>query len=67
MTDLTCTAHYTYYAVVTIKGGSRGCRILSRLVIAGYRPGPGIQNMKFESHNMREIYKHLWANYRNTL
>jgi hypothetical protein len=42
---------------------SRGYRILSRLVSAGYKPGLSIQNGRFETANQKRIYKHLVANY----
>ena len=45
---------------------SRGYRILSRLSIAGYRPGPGLQGGSFESDQQRWIYRDL-LKYRNDL
>lgn len=46
---------------------SRGYRILSRLSIAGYRPGLSIQSNRFESEDQRDIYRALWRKYRNSL
>jgi hypothetical protein len=43
---------------------SRGYRILSRLAIAGYRPGLSIQSNRFESDGQRWLYRHLLKNYR---
>jgi hypothetical protein len=45
---------------------SRGYRILSRLSVAGYRPGLSIQSNRFESENQRAIYRALYR-YRHTL
>jgi hypothetical protein len=39
---------------------SRGYRILSRLSVAGYRPGLSIQSNRFESENQRAIYRQLY-------
>ena len=36
---------------------SKGYRILSRLIIAGYEPGLSVQNGKFESEQQRQYYK----------
>lgn len=46
---------------------SRGYRILSRLVIAGYQPGLGLQYGEFESDEQRAIYLTLAARYRRAL
>lgn len=46
---------------------SRGYRILSRLAIAGYRPGLSIQSNRFESETQRDLYKSLWRKYRDSL
>ena len=43
---------------------SRGYRILSRLVIAGYKPGLSIQQNRFESEEQRAIYRDLVRGYR---
>lgn len=43
---------------------SRGYRILSRLSIAGYRPGFGLQSGRFESDEQKAIYRHLVRHYR---
>jgi hypothetical protein len=43
---------------------SRGYRILSRLAIAGYRPGLSIQANRFESDGQRRLYRHLVKNYK---
>jgi hypothetical protein len=43
---------------------SRGYRILSRLAIAGYRPGLSIQSNRFESDGQRWLYRHLVKNYK---
>jgi hypothetical protein len=43
---------------------SRGYRILSRLAIAGYRPGLSIQANRFETDGQRCIYRHLVKNYK---
>jgi hypothetical protein len=45
--------------------GSRGYRILSRLAIAGYSPGLGLQSGRFESPEQASIYRHLLKTYRN--
>lgn len=45
---------------------SRGYRILSRLARAGYRPGLGLQQGRFESCRQRRLYRHL-LRYRHTL
>ena len=47
--------------------GSRGYRILSRLSLAGYSPGLGLQNGRFESEEQRDIYRELVRNHRNTV
>ena len=39
--------------------GSRGYRILSRLVKADYNPGLGLQQGRFESEEQRDIYREL--------
>jgi hypothetical protein len=39
--------------------GSRGYRILSRLARAGYSPGLGLQQGRFESDEQRETYRAL--------
>ena len=39
--------------------GSKGYRILSRLTIAGYTPGLGLQRGQFESRDQREMYRRL--------
>ena len=46
---------------------SRGYRILSRLSIAGYRPGMGLQSGRFESEEQRDIYRHLVKTYRHSI
>lgn len=46
---------------------SRGYRILSRLIIAGYRPGMGLQSGRFESEEQRGIYRELIRTYRATV
>jgi hypothetical protein len=38
---------------------SRGYRILSRLSRAGYSPGIGLQQGRFESDEQREMYRRL--------
>jgi hypothetical protein len=43
---------------------SRGYRILSRLAIAGYRPGLSIQSNRFESDGQRWVYRHLVKTYK---
>lgn len=43
---------------------SRGYRILSRLNIAGYRPGMGLQQGRFETSAQRDIYRNLVKNYK---
>ncbi len=40
---------------------SRGYRILSRLSRAGYSPGLGLQQGRFESDEQRDIYRALLA------
>ncbi len=45
---------------------SRGYRILSRLAIAGYRPGLSLQSNRFETEEQRAIYRRLWK-YRQSL
>ncbi len=40
---------------------SRGYRILSRLSKAGYSPGLGLQQGRFESDEQRDIYRRLLA------
>jgi hypothetical protein len=42
---------------------SRGYRILSRLSRAGYRPGIGLQQGRFETSEQREIYRQLVRRY----
>jgi hypothetical protein len=42
---------------------SRGYRILSRLKIAGYRPGIGLQQGRFETSEQRKIYRQLVRRY----
>jgi len=42
---------------------SRGYRILSRLTVAGYKPGFGLQNGHFETHEQKQIYRKLVKNY----
>ena len=44
---------------------SRGYRILSRLSIAGYSPGLGLQQGRFETEEQASIYRHLVKNYRD--
>jgi len=44
---------------------SRGYRILSRLAAAGYNPGMGLQNGRWETDEQRAIYRHLVRKYRN--
>jgi len=39
--------------------GSRGYRILSRLSRAGYNPGLGLQQGRFESEEQAAIYREL--------
>lgn len=46
---------------------SRGYRILSRLSQAGYSPGLGLQQGRFETDEQRSIYRHLLRNYRGTV
>ena len=46
---------------------SRGYRILSRLSIAGYNPGMGLQSGHFESEEQRAIYWQLLKNHRTTI
>jgi hypothetical protein len=46
---------------------SRGYRILSRLSLAGYKPGLSVQSNRFESDAQREIYRHLFRTYRHSL
>ena len=45
---------------------SRGYRILSRLSVAGYRPGLSVQSNRFESAEQRDCYRRLYR-YRHTL
>lgn len=45
---------------------SRGYRILSRLTRAGYRPGIGLQDGRFESETQRDMYRDL-LRYRHTI
>ena len=45
--------------------GSRGYRILSRLSSAGYNPGLGLQQGRFESETQRDIYRALLAHRHN--
>lgn len=47
--------------------GSRGYRILSRLVAAGYRPGLSIRSHRFESDTQRSIYRHLVKTYKGRI
>ena len=47
--------------------GSRGYRILSRLVTAGYQPGLSIRNGGFESDEQARLYLRLARKYRNKL
>lgn len=44
---------------------SRGYRILSRLDIAGYKPGLSLQRGRFESSEQKDIYRALVKRYRN--
>ena len=46
---------------VTDDLASRGYRILSRLSKAGYKPGLGLQQGRFESEAQRDIYRALLA------
>lgn len=46
---------------------SRGYRILSRLSIAGYSPGMGLQSGRFESDEQRDIHRELLRNYRHSI
>ena len=46
---------------------SRGYRILSRLVIAGYQPGLSLQSNRFESPEQRTLYHALARRYRRSL
>ena len=46
---------------------SRGYRILSRLVLAGYSPGIGLQEGRFESPEQEEIYNHLVTEYASSV
>lgn len=46
---------------------SRGYRILSRLVHAGYKPGLSVQNGYFESDEQRQLYNRLKRKYGNKL
>jgi hypothetical protein len=46
--------------------GSRGYRILSRLMTAGYRPGLAVQRGRFESREQRDCYQRL-LKYRRAL
>lgn len=45
---------------------SRGYRLLSRLITAGYQPGLSVQQGRFESDEQRRIYKAL-LRYRHSL
>lgn len=45
---------------------SRGYRILSRLSRAGYSPGLGLQQGRFETDEQRDIYRALLA-YRHSV
>jgi hypothetical protein len=47
--------------------GSRGYRILSRLDLAGYSPGIGLQSGRFETDEQRWIYRDLVANYKDSV
>lgn len=46
--------------------GSRGYRVLSRLVIAGYNPGMCLQANRFETPEQRACY-HRLLKYRHVL
>lgn len=46
---------------------SRGYRILSRLVMAGYQPGHGLQQGRFERDEQRSIYRRLRRQYRGRI
>lgn len=46
---------------------SRGYRILSRLAKAGYSPGIGLQNGRFETDEQRHIYDLLFLSYRDSV
>ena len=46
---------------------SRGYRILSRLSIAGYRPGLSVQSGEFETEEQRKLYRHLYRKYKEVL
>ena len=46
---------------------SRGYRILSRLSTASYSPGLGLQNGRFESETQADIYRALYARYRDSV
>lgn len=46
---------------------SRGYRILSRLCSAGYKPGLGLSNGRFETEEQRGIYRDLVRNYRHQM
>ena len=52
-----CSRHHSGQA-------SRGYRLLSRLSLAGYSPGAGLQRGRFESEAQRTIYRHLLKAYR---
>lgn len=45
---------------------SRGYRILSRLR-AQYSPGLSLQSGRFESEEQRDLYRHLYREYRHTI
>jgi hypothetical protein len=60
----TCGALYLFCRRYHSGQWSRGYRILSRLAIAGYRPGLSIQSNRFESDGQRWLYRHLGKNYR---
>ena len=47
--------------------GSRGYRILSRLSVAGYKPGPGLQQGRFETEAQADIYRALYARHRENV
>lgn len=46
---------------------SRGYRILSRLALAGYSPGLSLQSGRFETDEQRDLYRHLYREYRHIL
>lgn len=47
--------------------GSRGYRLLSRLSAADYRPGLGLQSGRFETEEQADIYRALYARYRDSI